>query len=78
MSEIADNKWEVQASKPPIMNFGGVVQIGMMVCFAGLFLFILIGSIMGIVTPKKAGGWEDKMGGPAAAPAADAAPAEGS
>ncbi len=74
MSEIADNKWEVEAAKPPIMNFSGIVQILMMVAFSCLFLFILAGSVYGLVSPKQEGGWEDKLKNKPAA-AAKAKPA---
>ncbi|GEM_PF-2637874 len=74
MSEIADNKWEVEASKPPITTFFGIVQIALMSCFAALFAYIVIFSAVAIVTPKRSGGWEEKLNN-SSAPAAATAPA---
>lgn len=55
-SEIADNKWELQASKPQVANAGGIFQILLMVGFVGIFGYLLIFSIIGAVTPKKEDG----------------------
>ena len=52
MSEIADNKWELESSKPPIKNVMGIAQIAMMSAFAAFFVYILIFSLIGMVTTK--------------------------
>jgi hypothetical protein len=55
-SEIADNKWELQASKPQVATAGGIMQIGLMAGFVGIFAYLIIFSIIGAVTPAKEGG----------------------
>jgi hypothetical protein len=52
-AEIGDNKWEVQASKPPIGTAGGLLQLLMIGSFSLLFGWIAVNSVVGIVTPKK-------------------------
>ena len=52
-SEIADNKWEVQASKAPVGSVGGLAQIVLFIGFIALFAYIIGMSIVAIVTPKK-------------------------
>lgn len=51
-SEIADNKWELQASKPPMTSAGGIAQLILMGGFCCVFLYLIIFSIIGAVTPK--------------------------
>lgn len=51
-AEIADNKWEVQASKPPVATIGGLMQLLMISGFAGLFGYLTVMSIIGAVSPK--------------------------
>jgi hypothetical protein len=51
-AEIADNKWEVQASKPPVATMGGFMQLVMISGFAGLFGYLTVMSIIGAVSPK--------------------------
>ena len=53
ISEIADNKWEVQAAKPPVSTMGGIMQILLIACFAGVFVYILQGSAAGIFGEKR-------------------------
>ena len=36
ISEIADNKWEVQAAKPPVSNVPAVAQMLLIASFAGI------------------------------------------
>jgi len=55
-SEIADNKWELQASRPQVTSASGIVQILLMVGFVGIFGYLILFSIIGAVTPKKEGG----------------------
>lgn len=74
-AEIADNKWEVQASKPPVATIGGLMQLLMISGFAGLFGYLTVMSIIGAITPKPEANHIEKgfgQGGsaPAAAPAA--------
>lgn len=52
-AEIGDNKWEVQASKPPVATAAGLLQLLMIGAFALIFGWITFNSILGIVTPKK-------------------------
>jgi hypothetical protein len=80
-SEIADNKWEIEATKAPIGSVAGLSQILLFVGFVVLFGYICGMSIVAIVTPKK----ESSLGemyknmkqdgtGPAAPGAAPATP----
>ena len=62
MSEIADNKWEVAAAKPPITNFAGIVQILLIAAFSGIFVYILQGSAAGVFGAKRDGGMSDTYG----------------
>ncbi len=68
-AEIADNKWEVQASKAPIATAGGLLQIVMFLGFSGLFVYITAMSVVGAVTPKAAEGQIEKQFNKGAAPA---------
>lgn len=63
MSEIADNKWEVQASKPPVATAGGMLQLLMIAGFAGLFVYIAIMSVVAITTPKAGNSLEEQFKG---------------
>jgi hypothetical protein len=51
-SEIADNKWELQASKPQMATASGIMQIILMLGFIGVFGYLIVFSIIGAVTPK--------------------------
>ena len=62
MSEIADNKWEVEAAKPPISTVSGIAQILLIAAFAGVFVYILQGSVRGMFQEKK-DGLAEKIGG---------------
>ena len=53
-SEIADNKWEVEASKPPVTNTGGILQILVVTFFAGLFAWMMLFTFQGIFGAKRA------------------------
>jgi len=55
MSEIADNKWEVEASKPPVTTVSGIAQILLIASFAAVFVYILQGSARGLFAEKKDG-----------------------
>lgn len=55
-SEIADNKWELQAAKPPVGSPGGIMQLIMMGGFVFMFGWLLLNSVIGAVTPKKEDG----------------------
>ncbi|HEY0137789.1 MAG TPA: hypothetical protein VGB85_27075 [Nannocystis sp.] len=55
MSEIADNKWEAEAAKPPVSTVSGIAQILLIACFAGVFVYILQGSARGLFSEKKDG-----------------------
>lgn len=62
MSEIADNKWEVEAAKPPIRSFGAICQILLIAGFAAIFVYILQGSLAGMLGAKRTGGMADNYG----------------
>ncbi len=62
MSEIADNKWEAEASKPPTTTVSGIAQILLIAAFASVFVYILQGSARGIFAEKK-DGLAEKIGG---------------
>ena len=53
VAEIADNKWEAQAVKPPITNIAAISQILMMVALAGIFVYLFQGSLQGIFGEKR-------------------------
>jgi len=55
-AEIADNRWEMTATKPPITSFGGILMILLMGGFSMFFLWIIVFSAVAIVTPKKDAG----------------------
>lgn len=80
-AEIADNKWELESTKPPVSSLSGLTQILLMGGFALFFTLIVVGSLVGIVTPKPedgglAGQYKDMgvsgKGGKQEAPAAAA------
>ncbi|MBK7830702.1 hypothetical protein [Nannocystis sp.] len=62
MSEIADNKWEVQAAKAPVTSFSAICQVLLIVGFTGIFIYILQGSAAGIFGAKRDGGMTDNYG----------------
>ncbi len=72
-AEIADNPWELSATKAPIATPGGLAQIILMVGFAIFFGWITVQSVIAIVTPKKENqgleGQFKKLENEAAAPA---------
>jgi len=49
-AEIQDNKWEVEASQPPLKNFGAVGIMIMMGGFSLFFVAVIIGAVMGSFT----------------------------
>lgn len=60
MSEIADNKWEVQASKPPVATAGGLLQLIMIGGFAVLFVYITVMSVVAVTTAKSGNSLEEQ------------------
>lgn len=52
-SEIADNKWEVEASKPPVSSIGGILQIVIVGFFATVFLWMLMFTFQGIFGARR-------------------------
>lgn len=52
-SEIADNKWELEASKPPVSDVGGILQIVVVGFFAALFAWMLMFTFQGIFGTKR-------------------------
>jgi hypothetical protein len=55
-ADIADNKWEAQAAKPPVGSINGIMQMLLMGGFMVFFVWIVIFSVIAIVTPAKEGG----------------------
>jgi hypothetical protein len=53
ISEIADNKWEVQAAKPPVSTVPAIFQILLIGSFAAVFVWILQFSVVGIFGAKR-------------------------
>lgn len=47
-AEIADNKWEVQAAKPPVTSVAAIAQLLMMVALTFIFLYLFQGTMQGI------------------------------
>jgi hypothetical protein len=54
-AEIADNRWELSATKPPVTSAGGIAQIILMSLFSLIFVWIVIGAIQGLIMPKSEG-----------------------
>ncbi len=54
-AEIADNKWEVQAAKPPIYTAAAISQLLMIAALAFIFLWLIKGSAEGIFGEKRDG-----------------------
>lgn len=52
-SEIADNKWELEASKPPVSNVGGILQIVVVGFFSAIFAWMLMFTFQGIFGSKR-------------------------
>lgn len=52
-AEIADNKWELEASKPPIATPGGLLQIAVIGLFAALFAWMMSFAVQGIFGAKR-------------------------
>lgn len=50
VAEIQDNKWEVQAAKPPLFTAGGIGAMIMMGGFALFFAWVIIFSVIGSFT----------------------------
>lgn len=71
-AEIADNKWEREAAKPPVASVGAIAQLALVSVFILIFLWILSWTVMGIVGDKKST-MADKYG---EMQAGDAAPAK--
>ncbi len=51
-AEIADNKWELSSTKAPVGSASGIAQIILMGGFGVFFVWIIVFSIIAIVTPK--------------------------
>jgi hypothetical protein len=78
-AEIADNKWEMESTKPPVSSLAGISQVVLMGGFALFFTLVIVGSLIAIVTPKSEGlaGEYSKMSAAGAQQADEAeAPAE--
>lgn len=53
IAEIQDNKWEVEASKAPLKNFGAIGVMIMMGGFSLFFVAVIIGAVIGSFTEVK-------------------------
>jgi hypothetical protein len=62
ISEIADNKWEAQAAKPPVQNIPAIAQMVLIATFTGIFAWILFGSVQGMFGAKREGGMSESYG----------------
>jgi hypothetical protein len=60
LAEIQDNKWEVEATKPPVTNPGAIGIIIMMTAFSLFFVAIIIGSVIGSFTDTEVMNFEGK------------------
>jgi hypothetical protein len=79
-AEIADNPWELSATKAPVATAGGLAQVLLMGGFAVFFGWMTVMSVYAAVTPKDedaglAGQFKKMQEGDAAA-GNKAAPAE--
>jgi len=54
-AEIADNKWEAQAAKPPIYTVTAISQLLMIAALSFIFLWLVKGSLQGIFGEKRDG-----------------------
>ncbi|MBL4687506.1 MAG: hypothetical protein JKY37_23120 [Nannocystaceae bacterium] len=54
-AEIADNKWELSSTKPPIGDAAGIAQMLLMGGFGLFFVWIIVFSIIAMVTPSSGG-----------------------
>jgi hypothetical protein len=52
-AEIADNKWEAQAVKPPIYTVTAISQLLMIAALAAIFVYLLQGTLQGIFGEKR-------------------------
>ncbi len=73
-AEIGNNKWELDASRPPVLTPFGMAQIGIIGVFGLFFGWMLLQAVVAIVTPHEKSDLEKRIGGmneaaPAAAPA---------
>lgn len=59
-AEIADNKWELESTKPPMKDAGAIGQIALIGGLALFFLYIIVFSLVAIVTPDAEGTLEDQ------------------
>ena len=76
-AEIADNKWETEASKPQIFTPGSLAQLLMMGGFSLFFVYILLFSVIGMFSEKSESDLGSKFSNATAeGAAAEAKPAE--
>ena len=61
-AEIADNKWELSATKPPVGTAASMAQMLLMGAFALFFVWIIVFSVIAIVTPPTEGSLADDYG----------------
>jgi hypothetical protein len=69
VAEIQDNKWEVDASKPPLKSPASIGIMIMMTCFALFFLWVIAFAVVGSFTDAQEMEFDKKQKGgePAAA-----------
>jgi hypothetical protein len=58
-SEIADNKWELEASKAPVFTAAGLAHVLLLVAFAAIFGYIFAMSVVAVTTPRQENSLED-------------------
>lgn len=71
VAEIQDNKWEVEASKPPLKNVASIGVIIMMSCFILFFVWVIINSVIGSFTETSEMDFSKKQKVETAEPAAE-------
>ncbi len=52
-AEIADNKWELESTKPPVKSAGAIGQILLIGGLAVFFLVIIVSALLAIVNPPE-------------------------
>ena len=72
-AEIADNKWELDSTKPPIKGAAGYGQIALMAGLGIFFAYVVVFSLIAIVTPAQEGTLADQYKNLNAAPQGEAA-----
>jgi hypothetical protein len=75
-ADIADNKWEIESTRPPVFTISGIAQMIMMGFLSLIFVVVVLMALMGIIMPKSQEAAFDFSKPGAAAPAAEAPAAQ--